>query len=165
MPASLVETDGPVIHSFGEREVIIPRNTTRLYLPWLAELEEQWRKAGEASIPPNAPLAEQFKFKRAVMLNKPTPSDLKPEVWTAAGALRVLDMALEKAGVSDKAERERLIDSKPHYTIQLLALRVSGLYTEEEIFRMLNPTPPGAEAEKKGAQAGNVPSQPSPPNG
>lgn len=134
----------------GRGEVVLPLLTTRDYLPWLDELTKAKRESDTKSIPAQARPTERFRMLQFINSSEATPEDIAPLIFSGKGAIRILDMALAKAGVKDEAERNRFIDARPHTANEELAARVSGLLSDArlvELFGFKHAAPsPVAEA-------------------
>jgi hypothetical protein len=122
-----------------EHEVTIPLLTNRDYLPWCEELTPIAQERAKKSAPPATRAVERSNYLANVENLEVTPGDIRPLVFRNKGTMRVLEMALKKAGLDEK-QAEAFIDARPVYRNTMLAVRVSGLFRAEE-YRELYPDP------------------------
>lgn len=135
--------DLPVNLEIDGKTVAVPLLTTRDYLPWLEQLTAEKRERDTKLIPAGTKPIERFQMMRDIAVREITPDDLGPLVFTAAGTIKVLEKALEKAGL-DKPTIDRFIDSRPAKANEKLAVRLSGLYSATryaEIYGLIPPDP------------------------
>jgi hypothetical protein len=132
--------EAPINLKVGEREVPIKPLTQRDYLPWLSELTQAQRESDRKLVPPTMKPAEKFDLMRRIEMSEIIPADLEPKMFTAQGAIKVIQLALVKAGI-DAGEADRFIDSRSVKANEELAVRVSGLFSQERIAAMYDPPP------------------------
>lgn len=123
----------PSVVKIGDKEVTLPVLSQRDLLPWI---EEETKKRQETARK-NAPLAAAKDNARTRWMDwadnmEVTPGDLQPLVFRASGTIRVLDLSLKKAGVTE-SDATAFIDGQSAKANEMLAVRVSGLFRREEI--------------------------------
>lgn len=127
------------IHANGHGDIELKKLTTRDYLPWLDELTASQRERETANIPPNTRPDLRVKIVRNIQQQEVTPDELSYVVFTARGTLKVLDLALTKHGISDEAERNKIMDARGPKDNEMIAARVCGLFTTERLNEMYGP--------------------------
>lgn len=136
--------DLPIAVQIGGREVLLKPLTQRDYLPWIAEITKARRETDLASIPPTIKAADRFELVRRINMNETTPAEMTAIVYTASGAIRVLEIALSKAGVGSD-EAKSFIDGQSVARNEALAVSVSGLFTQDQITGVQETSRPNVE--------------------
>jgi hypothetical protein len=127
----------PAVEEIGGNKVTIPLLSQRDYLPWIEELTKKRQETGKANAPPVGKTMERAKWLDYIDNMELTPADLQPYVLRASGTIKVLELALAKAKISDE-DAKAFIDGRGAKANEMLAVRVSGLFRREEI-RLMYP--------------------------
>lgn len=139
--------EAPIVIKISDKDVSLYPLTQRDYLPWLAELTESQRKLDRGLVPATLKGQERFALLRRIEMSEIVPADLEPIVFTAAGTIKVISMAIAKA-LKDNPDAgkiaEAFIDSRSAKANEELAARVSGLFDARRLFTLFPPdhTPP-----------------------
>lgn len=129
----------------GEAKALKPLSI-RDYLPWCAELVQKYRERNKPLIPPDLKSIDRMKLESQIEAFDVSPDDIRPLVFLAPGTIRVLRMSYART-VSGKRldklsdqEREALyaqaddwIDELPAKDAEQLAVRLSALFTADEL--------------------------------
>src|SRR5439155_1598623 len=87
---------------------------------------------------------EKFEMLRAVMMWECGPSDLRPYLITPKGSLRVIEIALNKAGINGEAAT-KFTDSLSAVKAEYLASLLCGLFDRNYLTRHYDLPPQPAE--------------------
>ena len=122
--------EAPIVEQIDGKDYTLPLLTVEDYIPWTQELHNARRTLSRQLVHQmqRAPEMEKFRMLRMAEFDEPTLDDIAKLVWTPAGAKRVIDAAMVKAGITDPAERERLMKLIPPRRFTTLAVDLSALF-------------------------------------
>ncbi len=135
----------PVVIEFEGKQLALAPLTQRDYLPWLDDLSTIIRERDRAAVAAmKIKDAERFDMNRRVELSEAIPDDLEPQIVTARGTIRVIELAIAKAlkasGQNGDGTAERIqafIDANSTIDNRALAIRVSGICSRRRIAFLL----------------------------
>lgn len=88
----------PVVRRVGGSDVQFPLLVIDDYLPWCAELKAARTAEGVRDIPPKTPAFDRWRIEQYLKKTEPWLDDIIQLVRAPAGAVRVLEISLQKAG-------------------------------------------------------------------
>lgn len=125
--------DQPVVYKENGLDLTLPKLDLDDHAKWCAEIHAARKPLRLKAIPGNLPPAERARQIRAVEFDEPTLDDISDLLYTPTGIKTALEKSLEKAGVTDAAERAKTVKRiKPH-AAQRLAMDISGLFEKKPI--------------------------------
>lgn len=144
--------EAPVVEKILGNDVTFPVLWNEDYLPWVAEITKDRRTRSKALIPPLASDIDKFRMSRIAEFDEPSLDAIAEKVWTMAGAIKVLNLSLAKAGIADPLERKKIIKGVPPRRTISLAVEVSALFEKKE--------PVAGATDKQETTDPNPPSEP-----
>lgn len=162
--------EAPVIFREGGLDLKLPRLDIDDHAAWIEELHPKLKTERLAKIAGNTPYAERKALTEAAE-RKPTIEDIARMLADPPIIKAAVDKALAKSGITDAAERLRIIKRIKVGRLQSLAMDVSGLYDRDFIEQPKDEKPgagplPGAGASPSEAtstpDAGPTPGSSSP---
>lgn len=146
--------EAPVAVEFDGQKYALKRLHPRDYLPWISELEAQY-KHRNLPLVANSEGTERMRYENQINAIELTPDNVRPKITTVKGAERIIMLAWVKTatgknvdGMPDdesvktaKAQADKFIESIDIWDeILALAMRVSGLFTENFFHAQFPPT-------------------------
>lgn len=127
----------PVARSFNGKEYLIPRLTNRDYLPWMAELEKEYRDEDLGQIPNDIKPRARYEIERDIKRRSITIDNLRPKVVSGTGAIRVIEIAARKITSPEPLPSDQIeafVDSADARQNERDSFKVSGLFSSGHYF-------------------------------
>lgn len=145
----------PVLVKVDDVEYTLQRLKARDYLDWIAEIQKNFQ---EKNLPLIAKMelspTEKVARESQILFREFTPDDCKPKIGLMDGACRVVRKAFvrnitKKMLTDDKNSEtmaaltiaEKFIEDQPWPDLLAVAIRVSGLFHEQEFMEWFHPEP------------------------
>jgi hypothetical protein len=154
-----------VIKIDGQDKEIKPL-TVRDYLPWCAELVQQYQERNTKLIPTDLKSVDKMKLQSQIAAFEVTPDDIRPLIFRVKGTMRALETAALKAlagkklaDITDDDRKQHLpkveewIDGYTPKEAEIVAVKLSGLFTVEEIVDWYVERPKKKDAQNPNDQA------------
>ena len=124
----------PVRRKVGEVEHVLPELNAPDLDPWCAEKRQHLQAKAREILPPTGLTLDQRKREHALIERiDVNPENLKGDVTSAAGVVRVLTLSAKLLGVTDPDAVDRFIRAKTWRENQADAARVSGVFSPAEV--------------------------------
>lgn len=134
----------PVTNEIDGKKVTIRPLTVADYLPWCAEVAQQYRDRNRKLIPADIKPLDKMKLESEIEAFEVTPDDLRTLIFRADSAIRILRIAFRRATNSDESTADAWIATKSAKEAERLAARLCGLFESDELARWYSPKSRGA---------------------